>query len=73
MGFAIVGAVVLCVSPLMTLFPPFIPPPKGTHTNAELSSKNIDDDIGPTNMVEWWRELIEIAKRLFPNKVFLFT
>ena len=73
MGFAIVGTVVLCISPLMTLFPPLIPPPKGTHTNAELVSKNIENDTGPTNMVEWWRELIEIGRRLFRNKVFLFS
>ena len=73
MGFAIVGTIVLFISPLMTLFPPFIPPPKGTHTNAELLSKNQNDEIGPTNMVEWWRELLKIAKRLFPNKVFVFS
>ena len=73
MGFAIVGSFVICISPLMTLFPSFIPPPKGARTNGELVKKNLDDERGPKNMVEWWHEFLEIGSRLSRNKVFVFT
>ena len=36
LGLAIIGPLLFAVSPLMTLFPSKIPPPKGTTTDAEV-------------------------------------
>ena len=73
MGFVIVGSIVLCVAPLMTLFPALIPPPKGSHTDAEAIRKRIEEEAGPSTMKEWWAEFFSIVKRLFTNKVYVFT
>ena len=73
MGFVIVGCIVLCVSPFMTLFPPLIPPPKGSHTDAEDVRKRLEEEEGPSNAKEWWAEFFAIVKRLFTNKIYVFT
>ena len=36
LGLVIISAILFVVSPLMTLFPSKIPPPKGTTTDAEV-------------------------------------
>lgn len=57
----------------MTLFPALIPPPKGSHTDAEDVRKKIEDEAGPATLKEWWAEFFSIVKRLFTNKVYVFT
>ena len=69
----IVGTVVMFVAPIMTLFPALIPPPKGSHTDAEDVRKKIEDEAGPASLKEWWAEFFSIVKRLFTNKVYVFT
>ena len=73
MGFVIVGCIVLCVAPLMTLFPALIPPPKGSHTDAEDVRKRLEEEAGPSTAREWWAEFFAIIKRLFTNKIYVFT
>ena len=72
-GFVVVGCVLLCVAPLMTLFPSIIPPPKGKHTDAEAVRKKLEEEEGPSNIKEWWEEFFGVAKRLCTNKVYVFT
>ena len=73
MGFVIVASILICIAPCMTLFPSIIPPPKGRHTDAEAVRKRLEEEEGPSTMKEWWQEFFGVARRLFTNKVFMFT
>ena len=63
----------MCIAPLMTLFPSIIPPPKGSHTDAEAVRKRLEEEAGPSNMREWWAEFFGVARRLGTNKIYVFT
>ena len=73
LGFVIVGCTVLLVAPLMTLFPPLIPPPNGSRIDAEDVRRRLEKETGPSTAGEWWTEFFNIAKRLFTNKVYVFN
>jgi hypothetical protein len=73
MGFVIVGCMVMFLSPLMTLFPPVIPEKRHSHVEAENVRAILQENAGPTTVKEWWAELLSIAKRLFKNKIYVFT
>ena len=73
LGFVIVGCIVLCVSPLMTLFPPLIQQTNGGQTDAEDVRKRLEKEAGTSTAMEWWKEFINIVKRLFSNKITVAT
>ena len=73
MGFVIIGCIVLCIAPFMTCFPALIPPPKGSHTDAEDVRKRLEEEAGPSIAKEWWTEFFSIVSRLFTNKVYVFN
>jgi len=73
MGFVIVGSIIMFLSPIMTLFPPLIPANKHSYVDAENVRKILQETAGPTTVKEWWEELLNIAMRLFKNKIFVFT
>ena len=73
MGFVIVGLIVLCIAPLMMLFPPAIPPPKGSLTDEAIGIKALENETSLSTVQEWWTAFLAIMKRLLGNKVYLFT
>ena len=72
LGCVIVGGFLLCISPFMMLFPSIIPVPGSTQRDAEYIQKQLEEDKAPSTASEWWKETINIAKRLCRNRLYVF-
>ena len=73
-GFIIVGAFLLFISPFMMLFPAVIPMAtknQNTHSDTTNLQNNFETEDIPTNFRQWLSEIINLIKRLVKNRIFV--
>ena len=55
----------------MVLFPSVIPVQGNIHTDAEYVQKKRDEEKVPSSVGEWLKDITDVAKRLFKNRIYV--